>query len=315
MPYFPYFRGKQYELIAIRETAQVLRQAQFTPVIEPVKKSMAGIEKALDRIVEEGGSAILLLNPEHGFYQENGRFVSEFVEDRYTDNENISLGILLNDIIKIEEIFRYVDLHGNRISSLVHAGYSEAKSLANNLTNRGLSFRQIFFEEYSGKLYRKHFSDSERILLRDGFQKRRNRDHPEEAEFFSDLHVTFDDEGMDGFGDFLIVGDDYSESGGPAYAVAIHITYVDHNKDGEMHIHHFKSIRQDDAKDPAGKFAEALQKLVDEFNRDDSQLFHSSAITEFLDLHQRGHFPGLGYVKKLSMKHHIETLADYFSNQ
>ena len=25
------------------------------------------------------------------------------------------------------------------------------------------------------------------------------------------------------------------------------------------------------------------------------------------------HFPGLGYVKKLSMKHHIETLADFFS--
>ena len=30
---------------------------------------------------------------------------------------------------------------------------------------------------------------------------------------------------MDGFGDFLIVGDDYSDTGGPAYAVAIHLTF------------------------------------------------------------------------------------------
>jgi hypothetical protein len=29
-------------------------------------------------------------------------------------------------------------------------------------------------------------------------------------------------------------------------------------------------------------------------------------------LHADGHFPGLGYVKKLSMSHHIETLAHYF---
>jgi hypothetical protein len=29
-------------------------------------------------------------------------------------------------------------------------------------------------------------------------------------------------------------------------------------------------------------------------------------------LYEQGHFPGLGYVKKLSMNHHIETLARYF---
>jgi len=35
------------------------------------------------------------------------------------------------------------------------------------------------------------------------------------------------------------------------------------------------------------------------------------AVNEFRQLHANGHFPGLGYVKKLSMKHHIETLADF----
>ncbi len=312
--YFPYFRGKQYELIAIRESAQLLNQAGFVPIIELVKESLGGIKKALDQIAEAGGKTIVLLNPDHGFYRGNGNAISDLIEEQYSDNQNISLGILLNESTEQEEIINLIEKHEGRVSSIIHAGYSEAKSLANFLTEKELNFRHIFSEEYSGKLYRKHYDDFERVLLRDGFQKRTNRDHPE-TEFFSDLHVTFNDEGMDGFGDFLIVGDEYSESGGPAYAVAIHMTYIDSNKDDEMHIHHFKSIRQDDAKDPAGKFAEALQELVNEVDRGGTQLFHSHAIDEFLDLHQRQHFPGLGYVKKLSMMHHIETLADYFENQ
>src|SRR3981081_3429496 len=85
--------------------------------------------------------------------------------------------------------------------------------------------------------------------------RRRNRDHPS-VELFSDLHVTFEEEGMNGFGDFLIVGDDYSESGGPAYAVAIHLTFIDPSKDNAMFIYHFVSKSKDTPTDPAGKFGE-----------------------------------------------------------
>ena len=82
-----------------------------------------------------------------------------------------------------------------------------------------------------------------------------------------------------------------------------------------MYIHHFKSIRQDDPKDPAGKFAEALDKLIEELNDPKTKLLKTTAIQEFVDLDKRGHFPGLGYVKKLSMNHHVETLANYFEQQ
>jgi hypothetical protein len=43
-----------------------------------------------------------------------------------------------------------------------------------------------------------------------------------------------------------------------------------------------------------------------------SKVHESEAVREFRALHRKGHFPGLGYVKRLSMNHHIETLADYF---
>lgn len=118
---------------------------------------------------------------------------------------------------------------------------------------------------------------------------------------------------MDGFGDFLIVGDEYSEGGGPAYAVAIHLTYINTSDDEMMYIYHFRSTTNDTPTDPAGKFSQALAKLIDKLDSGDSMLDETEAIQEFRDLHARQHFPGLGYVKKLSMKHHIETLAKFLS--
>jgi hypothetical protein len=110
----------------------------------------------------------------------------------------------------------------------------------------------------------------------------------------------------------LIVGDEYNESGGPVYAVAIHLTFIDPDQDNAMQIYHFKSERQDTPKDPAGKFAEALATMMKTLDSPKSKVLETGAVKEFRVLYKQGHFPGLGYVKKLSMNHHIETLADYF---
>lgn len=309
--YYPYFRGKQYELITIRENAELLKQSGFVPIIEPVKEALGGLNKALSAIVEAEGDAVVIVNPYYGDHSYNPGNIRSFFQEELNDSPDISPGILLTEEITVDSAIELCTGFEDRTVTIIHAGFTEAKSLAEGLGDKKAEIRHIFLEDTCGKLYQKHFKDATRILLRDGFQKRINRKHPP-VEFFSDLHATFEDEGMQGFGDFLIVGNDYSETGGPAYAVAIHLTFIDQNKDDEMHIHHFKSIRQDDPKDPAGKFAEALEELVEEFNKPEANILRTSAVNEFLDLHSRGHFPGLGYVKKLSMKHHIETLANYF---
>lgn len=311
--YYPYFRGKQYELITIRENAQLFRDAGFTPIIEPVKESLGGLTKALSAIVDAGGEAIVIINPYHGDHSDNLEVISTFIEDSFKDNLNISNGILLSTDISVDDAHELCSKFASRPITLIHAGFKEAKLLSEKLGERVSEIRHVFLEDNCGKLYQKHFKKGTRILLRDGFEKRINRKHPD-IEFFSDLHATFEDEGMQGFGDFLMVGDFYAETGGPAYAIAIHLTFIDPNKDNEMHIHHFKSIRQDDPKDPAGKFAEALDKMIKELESSDTNILKTAAVKEFEDLHARGHFPGLGYVKKLSMKHHIEILADYFKN-
>jgi hypothetical protein len=149
--------------------------------------------------------------------------------------------------------------------------------LAEKLGKPTKEHTHIFFDESCGKLYQKHFSGANRILLRDRFQRMRNRDY-ELVGPFSDLHVTFPDEGMNGFGDFLIVGDDYSESGGPAYAITIHLTFIDPDQDDAMQIYHFKSKRLDTPKDPAGKFAEALAAMMKTLHAPNAKVLETAAV-------------------------------------
>lgn len=310
--YSPYFRGKQFELLTIRETASLMANAGFLPIIEPVKETLKGLEKALQAICDAQGRAIVIVNPDHGDHQEDGSGITALLQACYVGNESISAGVLLRSNTTLIEATAAYQLHQGHNPTFVHAGFTSQKALAEALGGDLQGSRHVFIEEYANTLYRKHFDGSTRILVRDGFKRRKNAEYATlPVEEFSELHLTYSDLNLAGFGDFLIVGDSYSESGGPAYAVAIHLTFVDSDKDDVMFIYHFVSTTNDTPTDPAGKFAQALNKLIDRLDAGDSNLFESSAIQEFRALHAEGHFPGLGYVKKLSMKHHIETLAHH----
>jgi hypothetical protein len=308
--YHPYYRGKQYELISIREMAAVFAAADFRPIVEPVRESLGGLRKALDAVLDADGHAVVIVNPHHGDMSGAGGPVSTLLKDQFGD-PRISAGILLKPNMTVVEGLKYYKAHAGHSPVLIHAGFTDAKGLADKLGTADQQQRHVFLEPYCGKLYQKHFKGAHRILVRDGLKKKRNADYAP-IEPFSDLHVTFEDEGMDGFGDFLIVGDEYTEGGGPAYAVAIHLTFIDPDQDDAMQIYHFLSDRQNTPTDPAGKFAEALGKMIKTIDGLGSKVLESEAVKEFRVLHADKHFPGLGYVKKLSMNHHIETLANYF---
>jgi hypothetical protein len=310
--YHPYFRGKQFELITVRETAPLLAKSNFVPIIEPVRESLSGLERALKAICEANGRAIVIVNPYHGDLQDGGANISALLQGGFIGNDKISAGILLRSDTSFAAATACFELHKDHYPTFVHDGFNEPKALARYLGGGLSASTHVFVSSPADTLYRKHFIGSNRILVQDGFERRKNADYAKNSpEKFSELHVTYRDLAMEGFGDFLIVGDVYSEGGGPAYAVAIHLTYIDPDNDDVMYIYHFVSTTNDTPTDPAGKFAQALKKLIDKLDGGDSKLLETRAIQEFRELHAKKHFPGLGYVKKLSMKHHIETLAVY----
>ena len=65
--YYPYLRGKQFELLALREFASDhADNCQVFPIIEPVKSSFNSMKIAIKKLKENNVSFALILNPKKG---------------------------------------------------------------------------------------------------------------------------------------------------------------------------------------------------------------------------------------------------------
>src|ERR1700722_1007163 len=121
--YHPYFRGKQYELITIRETAPLLAASGFQPIIEPVREALSGLHKALGAVVEASGRAIVIVNPHHGDLSDDGETLTELLKDKFLDLPGISAGILLKNDMTPEEAIKCYEAHATHSPAFVHAGF------------------------------------------------------------------------------------------------------------------------------------------------------------------------------------------------
>lgn len=314
--YFPYFRGKQNELILLRDNAELIGRSQIIPIIEPVKLNTKPLLNAINSLCSESAELILITNPIYGdFSGDADSLAEEVLTEEALGNELLVLGYIVGEHSDIDDFLKFSQKYSTSKIALIHYGYLDAVHLIDKISNVSNIDYHIFIDKHASRMYRRRFKcDVKKVLLEDGFEKQdSNRKYPD-AEHFSDLHITYEENSsLFGFGDFLISGIDYSESGGPAYSVAIHLTWLNSEMENDMYINHYKSVRNSTPADPGGKFLEALEKLIDDLKKGD--IYISDAVKEFRLLHSRGHFPGLGIVKKLSMQHHVELIADYLQEQ
>ena len=84
--YYPYLRGRQFELIALREFAlQRGDNNNIIPIIEPVKKTFNSMKLAIPKLIEGNVKFALILNPQVGEMEDNNQIVDE-LNDKLTDN-------------------------------------------------------------------------------------------------------------------------------------------------------------------------------------------------------------------------------------
>lgn len=314
--YFPYLRGKQFELIALREIAPLISKGQhIKPIISPVKKKTTTYVKTLEILQERNINFTIVLNPRVGDVADNMDYIaSNLLPD--VGYHNFQIGIIIRHNTNFEVLIadlERLNLDAHPITLLIGALSDEALDELSafilnynvvyvltgpNVTKRRKALREI-----------RKVADNT-ISLTDAFSKQdRNKDYAKETdEFFSDEHIYYSDGGFVGYSDFLTVGTHYSDKGYSPYAVAIHLTYF--NSDDELRIHHFVSDSNDDTSDVGGKFEEALDKLIPFI---DEQALNTMASNTYRRLNDEGKYPGLGTVKKLSILHHIELVHNYFS--
>lgn len=304
--YFPYFRGKQFELILLREQAKFLADNQQVPIIAPVRSNTKQLEKTISALNDESAQHIIILNPSAGAHANDPSTIFALLNSLPAGHSTIT-GIKLTYDIEEAKLKQILSTRPTSEFALIHAGYQNHTWLAAELQSMQLTPKFNIFTKTAGLQYRNTFSANS-VEIHDGFQQMRNRDYPPE-EYFSDLHLTHKQHGYDHFGDYLTIGEQYKDGGGPAYAVAVHLTYINKSDADAIWIKHYISDSNSDTSDPGNKAKEALTKLFNEAQSRAFQIPTTPALQELLKYQARNHFPGLGMLKKLSMWHHLSVVA------
>lgn len=295
--YYPILRGKQFELAALREMTEVLRNDLVRPIIEPVRTDHTALIRTVTALNDAGITPIVIINPTLGDFTDTPQPTAISLPE---DLDYLPC-ILTNGLstIVLQELIDECDSY----SVYIEEGISrEHMGLLNDA-------ELIITKNYQSAV----FSDcSNVVIIHDGFNRRsRNADYPDFS-YFSDTHISFHEhDNVIGFGDYTITGDDFSESGGPAYVVTIHLSYVNPDEFNSIYIRHFKSYDDSTASRPGDKFGDALRGLISFVDTNPLHFESTLGLSCFRALHTSDHYPGLGIVKKHSIQHHIETVVSF----
>ena len=312
--YLPYIRGKQFELIGIRELFEkypnILTKKDFiSPIIEPVKDSST-LKTTLKSLLDKGVNFTYIINPQVGTFTDTEKILEVLKGVIETTNStNYQIGIIFHRNIDHDAIISSLNKYEivPALSIIHHTAFDDIEDILKLYQNYSISYHIV---DLSLKRYIRNFDKDTRVELDDYFNSQeRNADYSKIDESdFSEEHKYYKEEGFIGFSDYLTIGKEYSESGFLPYAVAIHLSYAD-EKD-RIKVKHFVSDSNDDTSDIAGKFSEALKKLIDWC---DKEHYDSVAISSFREYYKKGHFPGLGTLKKLSLMNHIDLVLKLIS--
>lgn len=317
--YYPYLRGRQNELLCLRELLNAGKlSTKVIPIIEPVKFSSTFFS-TLTKFIELGRTVIVIRNPKVGSFLKELTDMKMNIEKQNDEKKKIKLQETLDKYRSVwndSSIQKAYIVDSDIVSKILENKIAGKDTVMINLKKGNYHF----YEEYGDKITGKYtvvpkgedFEDiieDEMIMLEDGYRKaKRNIDYiqnPDEA--FSRNHIVYKKRGFVGFSDFSIVGNEYEESGFAPLAIAIHIMYFG-NKE-ELRVHHFVSESNESISDPARKFEEAMNSLIEWEGFDDlSQTIGLKSLVECYDV---GKFPGLGVIKKYSLMHHIEMMGKY----
>lgn len=307
--YFPYLRGKQYELIALRELSRSLGEFRVVhPIIEPVRESTSTLRLTIEELKDKDVVFSLIINPEVGDFANDYTQIVGIINEFVGEFDHFHIGVIITSTIEFDQVNTMLDsINHTYPLILIHKGrYPNMERLAAFITGKEIVYN-LFSDPTIIRRYRRIIDYSSKVVLSDPFNIRRtNAEYAEMPdEFFSDEHNFYEEDGFSGFADYATIGDDYSDSGFAPYAVAIHLTYK--RKNDQIWIRHFVSDSNEDYTDVPGTYREALEKLIEFINKHNIQ---SEACDEFRKHFNIGHYPGLGSVKKLSIMHHIELITN-----
>lgn len=308
--YFPYLRARQFELISLRELVNEDKLQNITPVLEPVKQSFNNLNLAHKVFQEKDFDAYLIVNPLQGEMLGDTEFFLAYISE--LDNRKFLPAFHYSDNADyiISNIEKY-NLENCLIICLDN--FSDEESLKALCSKENIS-KIMLLEPHKyrsldriikglGKFY---------IRLDDIFEKQqKNADFLNiQAHKFTEEHLYYGQDGYQAFADFTVLPSEFIDGGSTPRAVVIHLTYINTELENQIWIRHFTSTSNDSIANVQGKFAEAATKAVDFC---DNLPLLNLATNELKKYLEEARYPGLGTVKKISIKNHLLIISDFLN--
>ena len=317
--YFPYLRGRQNELLCLRELLNTGKlSSKVIPIIEPVKFSSTFFS-TLIKFIEMKHTVIVIRNPKVGSFRKELNDMRKNIEKERDEKKRAKLQQTLDKYKSVWHdpgIQKAYLMDDNIISQILQNEISAKDAVMINIRKGNYHYYEEYGDEITGKYTVvpkggdfEDIIEDDIIILEDCYRKaKRNIDYIENPdESFSRNHIVYKKRGFVGFSDFSIVGNEFEESGFAPLAIAIHIMYFGNRE--ELRVHHFVSESNESISDPARKFEEAMYSLI-KWEKFDF-IPETIGLNSLIECYNIGKFPGLGVIKKYSLMHHIEMMGKY----
>lgn len=309
--YYPFLRGKQNELLALRECVGKLADSgKVVPIIEPVTKGFSPILKCINTLCDKDVEHIIIYNSQNGDLGKAPTQMSELIDEIKLKTNAKHFAFILNSSTKVGDIDKFLTNIGEREYSFIHnTSFSDPQFLFKISTNPNFC-HHIFIDSNLSRGYKQQFSDFSRVNISDCFRSvNKNSEYANpNHEFYTDAHLTYKSDGFTGFGDYTILSERFKSGGFQPYTAALHLSH-EANKTNEVWVCHFLSEVYDyPTSDQAALIHEALPKMSAFISEYKDYFSFSDSIKEIMEIYEEGRSTNLGYMKKLAIKHHIELL-------
>lgn len=301
--YYPYLRGRQFELLALRDFAESLQgnASKVFPIIEPVKDNKNALKRAAMSMSSSGMEYGIILNPEKGDCA--GQWLDLSTESEFPPVASwFPTFIVKNNISQIIET-----INGKQYQNVILIVSKTASDAEEDIINliHNDSVTKIIIDTPRRRIKHAVTDDGKEIItLSDNFEaKSANKEYLNiDEELFSEEFAYFKDEKYNGFSDYTVVPNEFRDGGALPNVVAIHLTYQ--KEPDQIYVKHFCSHSNiNDNSNIQGKFAEAAQKAISFYDANPNE--DSLAIDMLRNNIANTSFPGLGMIKKISILHHL----------
>lgn len=303
--YYPYLRGRQFELLALRNFSETITgESKIFPIIEPVRINRNSLKKAATTMSEKDIRYGIILNPEYGDCE--GEIIDLYNEVDFPDASQWSPTFIIGKQ-SIDEIT--ITIHENvyqNVILIIPRGASvDEDHFAELIADSAIT--KVITDPSRRKIARlTRTNEKELIELDDKFiAQPTNQAYTNiDEELFSEEFFYFREDNFAGFSDYTVLPNEFREGGTLPKVVVIHLTYRKTND--QIFIKHFCSdSNQEDRSNIQGKFAEAANKAIAFFDNID---YNSPALDNLRENLSNGTFPGLGVLKKISILHHLDLV-------